>query len=262
MATTSNAVSNNQVTVSSTPSTAESIPSSEKNREHQSHPPVNFAGVHAANENNRLVYLDPSVVRVGESFNRNKEAYDSESFDQLTLSILKNRGNLEPITVYEAPDGKFVLVSGERRLQACRVNRLNVYALVIEKPISGEYEIDGLIKNANRESLSPFELGKQILFVLENRKGATLGNLSQQIGIDKSILSRACDLARLPEEVVAAFSAPSDMRFSDGKTIREALSKNSVAVIEEAKLIVGCWRRSNSDHLCRLNFDQGLLPAV
>jgi hypothetical protein len=25
---------------------------------------------------------------------------------------------------------------------------------------------------------------------------------------------------------------------------------------------IKCWRRSNSDHLCRLNFDQGLLPAV
>ena len=23
-----------------------------------------------------------------------------------------------------------------------------------------------------------------------------------------------------------------------------------------------CWRRSNIDHLCRLNFDQGLLSAV
>ncbi len=27
-------------------------------------------------------------------------------------------------------------------------------------------------------------------------------------------------------------------------------------------MYVKCWRRSNIDHLCRLNFDQGLLPAV
>lgn len=224
---------------SSQPSSPKSTLSFEKNRKPQANPLEFDESTAITSEHGRLLYLDPAAIRVGECFNRSEESYDSDGFDQLLLSVLKNHGNLEPITVYQAPDKAetFILVSGERRLRACRENRLKVYALVIEKSLSGEYEIDGLIKNANRESLSPYELGKQVLFVLENRKGATLGNLALQVGIDKSSLSRACELARLPDEVVAAFAAPGDMRFADGKTIREALTKNAAVVIEEAKLI-------------------------
>jgi ParB/RepB/Spo0J family partition protein len=238
MATASSEVSNNDESTSSHPSTAKSNASSEKTRNPQSpHPEAELSNTVVA-EHGRLLILDPAEIMVGECFNRSEETYDSDSFDQLLLSILKNKGNLEPITVYQGnEDGKFVLVSGERRLRACRVNRLKVYALVIEKPHSGEFEIDGLIKNTNRESLSPYELGKQVLFVLENHKGVTLGNLALEVGIDKSNLSRACELARLPAEIVSAFAAPGDMRFADGKTIREALTKNTPAVIEEAKLI-------------------------
>lgn len=38
---------------------------------------------------------------------------------------------------------------------------------------------------------------------------------------------------------------------SDRKTLRNELS----GLLKAA----GCWRRLNTDHLCRLNFDQGLL---
>lgn len=240
MATASTEVSSTDESTSSHPSIAKSKTSFEKNRTPQVNTPDAAQSNAVIPGQGRLLYLDPSAIRAGECFNRSEESYDSDGFDQLSLSILKNHGNLEPITVYQAPDEAetFILVSGERRLRACRENRLQVYALVIEKSLSGEYEIDGLIKNANRESLSPYELGKQILFVLENRKGATLGNLARQVGIDKSNLSRACELARLPDEVVSAFAAPGDLRFADGKTIREALTKNAAAVIEEAKLIV------------------------
>lgn len=236
----SNTASIKAETTSSQPSSPRSTPSFEKNRKPQAHPLEVDESTAITSEHGRLLYLDPAAIRVGECFNRSEESYDSDAFDQLLLSVLKNHGNLEPITVYQAPDEAetFILVSGERRLRACRENRLKVYALVIEKSLSGEYEIDGLIKNANRESLSPYELGKQILFVLENRKGSTLGNLALQVGIDKSNLSRACELARLPAEIVSAFAAPGDMRFADGKTIREALTKNPAAVIAEARLIV------------------------
>ena len=47
--------------------------------------------------------------------------------------------------------------------------------------------------------------------------------------------------------------------------VRERGEKSVRAVAQELHMSEGtlrCWRRSNIDHLCRLNFDQGLLPAV
>ena len=43
--------------------------------------------------------------------------------------------------------------------------------------------------------------------------------------------------------------------------IKQAQSKNDAAVAL-ADTLQQCWRRLNIDHLCRLNFDQGLLLAA
>ncbi len=41
-------------------------------------------------------------------------------------------------------------------------------------------------------------------------------------------------------------------------TARVADSLNGLPFVRDS---YACWRRLNLDHLCRLNFDQGLLPA-
>jgi len=44
----------------------------------------------------------------------------------------------------------------------------------------------------------------------------------------------------------------------------KSVARLAIARMEDAQKAnqgKACWRRSNIDHLCRLNFDQGLLPA-
>jgi hypothetical protein len=91
MATASSEVSNNDESTSSHPSTAKSNASSEKTRNPQSpHPEAELINTVVA-EHGRLLILDPAEFMVGECFNRSEETYDSDSFDQLVLSILKNQ---------------------------------------------------------------------------------------------------------------------------------------------------------------------------
>lgn len=221
------------------PSNANLGASSEKQSKSITHNRADGWGASSENSASRLLILDPDCISVGEMFNRSEEAYSADSFDQLCLSILKNGGNAEPITVYPAAgaQGKFVLVSGERRLRACRENGCRVFALVTEQPNSGQFEIDGLIKNLNREALSAYELGKQVQFIIDQKLGCSLGNLAVRTGMDKSMLSRAYEIARLPLEIISAFGSTRDLRYSDGKPLREALEMNPDAVILAAKKI-------------------------
>ncbi len=49
-------------------------------------------------------------------------------------------------------------------------------------------------------------------------------------------------------------------------TLLQAFAQSADARLEFVQVAqcmgITCWRRSNIDHLCRLNFDQGLLSAV
>jgi hypothetical protein len=89
-------------TTSSQPSSPNSTPSFEKNSKPQAHPLEVDESTAITSEHGRLLYLDPAAIRVGECFNRSEESFESDGYDQLSLSVLKNHGNLEPITVYQA----------------------------------------------------------------------------------------------------------------------------------------------------------------
>lgn len=85
-----------------------------------------------------LLLLATESIEVGGSPNRLEESFDSDEFFLLADSILHNRGNVQPIAVRElAPDEipsdsplRYRLISGARRLRACKMHQLPVLAIV------------------------------------------------------------------------------------------------------------------------------------
>lgn len=193
----------------------------------------------------KVVLLDPACIRVSAMPNRSPEAYVDEAFDELCLSITMAGGNVEPICVRPMAasstqvTGKdlYELVWGERRLRACAASGLLVRAIVAQESFSRSYLIDALLENISREDLAPYEFGRQVQHIIANSEGMSLGRLATIVGRDKSQLSRALDLAQLPQEVVGAFGSPRDLRYADAKPLSDALSAAREAVLERAKSI-------------------------
>ena len=85
-----------------------------------------------------LLLLASESIEVGASPNRLEESFDSDDFFLLADSILHNRGNVQAIAVRElAPDEipsdsplRYRLISGARRLRACKMHQLPVLAIV------------------------------------------------------------------------------------------------------------------------------------
>ena len=65
--------------------------------------------------------------------------------------------------------------------------------------------------------------------------------------------STALELRRAAHKIVSSESKAKDQSFENDSTLDGILG--AIALLVR----VACWRRLNFDHLCRLNFDQGLL---
>ena len=190
-----------------------------------------------------VLLLDPAVIDPGNGPNRCAGAMLDEGMEVLSLSILQARGNQQPIHVRKLlqPQGnyEYALISGARRLYACRLNGLPVRALVVD--VTPEQAlIERLVENHLREPLSPLELGMQLAHI-KAQAGTDLSirKLANLIGINASMVQKALDIAALPNPVVEAFASPKDIRYSDSKTLKDWVAAAPDAVVEAATQLKG-----------------------
>ena len=112
------------------------------------------------------------VDKILANFYQPRTKFDKEKIHELAESILSN-GLINPITV--TPDkkrqGKYMIVSGERRWQAHRVAKLKtIQCFVKEFKSQGQFMVESLIENLHREDLTPTEKGKFCLKIKNEMK--------------------------------------------------------------------------------------------
>lgn len=193
-----------------------------------------------------LLLLASESVEVGASPNRLEESFDSDEFFQLADSILHNRGNVQAIAVRElTPDEipsdsplRYRLISGARRLRACKMHQLPVLAIVQKVQPTREL-IDRLLENHLRQPLSPYELGLQLQHIIDSSESVSRRELARLVGLDVSVVQKAIDIAALPAAVIAAFSCASEIQYRDAKPLKDAVAQASDSVINCAESIKG-----------------------
>ncbi len=191
-----------------------------------------------------LLWLEPEQIQIGALPIRAFDALKDESFELLCKSMSATGGNTQPIQVFRRRTEteaeavvEFELIAGHRRVMAAKANSQKVLAQVITLGSQSASTFPALIENSAREDLSPFEFGRQIQYVIAENPELTLTQLAEQIGRDKSVVSRAVSLASLPKQVVDAFTSIRDLRYADTKPLQAALEKSRDNVLVEAALI-------------------------
>lgn len=204
--------------------------------------PASLATKHDAPPKTVLL-LSASVIDPGTTPNRVPSFLNDEEFEKLAASILLSHGNQEPIQVRPlvTADGayEFALISGARRLHACKRYGLPVSAIVTD--ISAEQAlVQRLIENNLREPLCAWELGVQVAHIRSTSAYApSVRELAQLIGIDKAMVQKALDIAALPQEVIEAFSQPRDIRYNDAKALKDLVAQSREEVIQAAEALKG-----------------------
>ena len=128
--------------------------------------------------------------------------FDQEALKELCESI-KVHGIIQPITVRKLSEGKYQLISGERRWQASKLADLKVVPAYVRTANDEQMLEMGLIENIQREDLNAMEvaLSYQRLISEFNLKQEQLG---EKVGKNRTTVNNYLRLLKLPPDIQAA----------------------------------------------------------
>ncbi len=125
-----------------------------------------------------------------------RKFFDEQALVELAASIASH-GVLQPILVREGAEGKFIIVSGERRYQAARNAGLETVPAILT---DGEPAEISIIENLLRENLTAIEEAEAIER-LRALHDYGLAELATALGKSDSTISDILSLNRLPAKI-------------------------------------------------------------
>ncbi len=130
---------------------------------------------------------------------------DPVSLDELKKSILTN-GLIQPITVRRTPDHKYQLISGERRLQACKeIGFKEIPAYIIDVDSDELMLALALIENIQREKLNAIEVGTAYKRLMDECH-LTQEQIAERVGKDRTTVANTIRLLKLPQKIQDALA--------------------------------------------------------
>lgn len=129
--------------------------------------------------------------------------FDEEALDELADSI-RTLGVIQPVTVRRRnAEGKYVIISGERRWRAARLAGLQTLPAYVREVDDENLHAMALVENIQRQDLNAIEiaLGMQRLI---DECHLTQDALSEKVGKKRSTVSNYMRLLKLPDEVQLA----------------------------------------------------------
>ncbi|MBE0642972.1 MAG: ParB/RepB/Spo0J family partition protein [Bacteroidetes bacterium] len=128
--------------------------------------------------------------------------FDPQELHELALSISEN-GLIQPVTVRRW-EGGFQLISGERRLRACKEAGITHIPAYIRKVDTAEEMIElALIENIQRKTLNPVEIATSYQ-QLVTEYGHSPEQIAQRVGKDRSTVVNFIRLLKLPKKILAS----------------------------------------------------------
>lgn len=125
--------------------------------------------------------------------------FDFNELEGLAISVRTN-GMLQPINVRKLSDGKYELISGERRLRAARMVGMNKIPCVVMDVSDEQSALFAIIENVQRQNLDFFEEAVAIERLMTEH-GLSQEEISRKLGKAQSTLSNKLRLLRLPEDL-------------------------------------------------------------
>lgn len=128
--------------------------------------------------------------------------FDEEALDELADSI-RQLGIIQPVTVKKAGEGKYIIISGERRWRAAQRADLETLPAYVREVDDENLHAMALVENIQRQDLNAIEiaLGMQRLI---DECNLTQDALSEKVGKKRSTVANYMRLLKLPDEVQLA----------------------------------------------------------
>lgn len=128
--------------------------------------------------------------------------FDDEALQELADSI-RQLGVIQPITVKKSEDGKYIIISGERRWRASQIVGLENLPAYIREADDENLHAMALVENIQRQDLNAIEIALGMQRLIEEC-GLTQEAMADKVGKKRSTVSNYMRLLNLPNEVQLA----------------------------------------------------------
>lgn len=126
--------------------------------------------------------------------------FEPEAFEELKKSILSN-GLIQPITVRRTSPSNYQMISGERRLKACKeIGYKEIPAYIIKVDSDEAMLALALIENIQREKLNPIEIGLAYKRLMDECH-LTQEQIAEKVGKDRTTIANSIRLLKLPKAI-------------------------------------------------------------
>ncbi len=141
--------------------------------------------------------VEVSKLEVGTQHPRSH--FDEEALEELAESI-RIHGLIQPITVRELPEGKFEIISGERRFRASIKAGLGTIPAFI-RDVDDQRSLQmALIENIQRENLNPIEIALSYQRMIQECE-LKQEDLGKRVGKSRSSVTNYLRLLNLPSDI-------------------------------------------------------------
>jgi ParB family chromosome partitioning protein len=138
------------------------------------------------------------IIDVVPNPNQPRIVFSKESIQELANTI-QTHGLIQPIVV-QKNGSKYELISGERRLRACKVAGFQKIPAIVKQVSSVESMEMALIENIQREDLNPIDEAIAYRKISETT-GQKITELAEKVGKNRATISNLIRLLSLPEPV-------------------------------------------------------------
>lgn len=176
------------------------------------------------NDQQGVIEIATDIIRTNPDNPRKN--FERTSIDELALTI-KEFGLLQPILVLKTED-HYTVISGERRLRACRQLKMDKVPCIVKSLKSQEILEVSLIENIQREQLNAIEEGVVYKELLEKYE-LTQEKLSERVGKNRATIANRIRLLQLPLSIQTAIA---DQRVTEGQ-VRPLLTLTNEAVVQK-----------------------------
>ncbi len=140
-----------------------------------------------------IIDLDIEAIEINPFQPRSN--FNEDSLQELASSI-KELGLIQPITVRKLEFNKYQLISGERRLRACKLVGLTTIPAYIRIANDNESLIMALVENIQRHDLDPIEIALSYQRLIDEIQ-LTQEQMSERVGKKRSTISNYLRLLKL-----------------------------------------------------------------
>jgi ParB family transcriptional regulator, chromosome partitioning protein len=144
-----------------------------------------------------VVEMEINKIDVG--LQQPRHIFEESLIQELSDSI-KMHGLIQPITVRSKADGRYEIISGERRYRASKLANLTVIPAYIRHVDDAQSLEMAIIENIQRENLNPVEIALSFRRMIEECD-LSQEEMAARVGKSRSAVTNFLRLLNLPSEI-------------------------------------------------------------